>query len=206
MTASIDDPLLKELDTLIATQGKLMFQRNAYDEAAATAYGVALLDFMRERGVELRARVAAAHTSASDAAAATQECSTTEPELAWSSDEEIWQHDTLDELLQHLHDNESLEAGRVVWFGEKHKPRARNFAVDSDYITERMNENAGESEGGEWSEDFATNVDAVALKELDTYLEEWADKHCPVTWWLIEKTTAYTITAEDVANVTGAKG
>lgn len=128
------------------------------------------------------------------------------PDIAWSCNEEDWQHDSLEELLQHMHDQDGLEVGMTVWFGEKHKPRARNFAVDSDFITERMNENAGESEGGEWSEDFATNVDPAALKELDTYLEEWADKHCPVTWWLIEKTTQYTVTEEDLASVVGERG
>lgn len=124
-----------------------------------------------------------------------------EPDLAWSANQEDWSHDSLEELLQHLHDNEELEVGRVVRSGEKRKPAARNFVPDSGYIVDRMNENAGDSDGGEWADDFACNVDPVALKELDTLLEEWADKHCPVTWWLIERTSEYTITAEDVASV-----
>ncbi len=64
MNTPAEYPLLKELDILIAAQGKLMFQREGFDEAAATAYGVALLDFMRERGVELRGIVAAASAGA----------------------------------------------------------------------------------------------------------------------------------------------
>lgn len=51
------DPLLRELDTLLAAQGKLQFAREDYDEAAATVFGVALLDFMRVHGMEVRRRI-----------------------------------------------------------------------------------------------------------------------------------------------------
>lgn len=147
--------------------------------------------------------MSATQAPAADAASLTDSAA---PDLAWSYNQEDWQHESLEELLQYMHDQDGLEEGMMVWFGEKHRPNAREFAPDSDYITERMNENAGDSEGGEWAEDFATKVDAAALKELDSYLEEWAEKHCPVTWWLIEKTTEYTITAEDVASVVGDLG
>ena len=52
--------LLSDIDTLLKTQGTLLFARDNYNEQLAEAFGVALLDFMRLRGVELRAIVAAA--------------------------------------------------------------------------------------------------------------------------------------------------
>lgn len=51
--------LLVDIDTLLKTQGALLFARENYNEQLAEAFGVALLDFMRTRGVELRAVVAA---------------------------------------------------------------------------------------------------------------------------------------------------
>ncbi|WFC43225.1 hypothetical protein [Pseudoxanthomonas sp. SE1] len=52
--------ILQQLDHLLAAQGRLLFQKEQYDEQAATQFGVELLDFMRLRGVELRALVATA--------------------------------------------------------------------------------------------------------------------------------------------------
>lgn len=51
------DHVLKELDALLHTQAQLMFAQGNYNEGQATAYGVALLDFMRLHGVEVREAV-----------------------------------------------------------------------------------------------------------------------------------------------------
>ena len=39
--------LLSDIDTLLKTQGALLFARDNYNEQLAEAFGVALLDFMR---------------------------------------------------------------------------------------------------------------------------------------------------------------
>lgn len=50
--------LLAELDQLLTTQGQLLFAKTAYDPDQAEAFGVCLLDFMRRRGMEVRAKIA----------------------------------------------------------------------------------------------------------------------------------------------------
>ena len=42
------------LDDLLQCQARLMFARDRYDEKEATAFGVALMDFMRLHGMTLR--------------------------------------------------------------------------------------------------------------------------------------------------------
>lgn len=54
----MSEKLLKELDVLLSTQAGLQFARNKYDPDQAEKYGIALLDFMRIHGVELRSLVA----------------------------------------------------------------------------------------------------------------------------------------------------
>lgn len=48
------------LDDLLQCQARLMFAKDRYDEAEATAFGVAIMDFMRQHGMTLRAALEAA--------------------------------------------------------------------------------------------------------------------------------------------------
>lgn len=55
-----DGTLLAAFDRLLADQGRLLFAKGNYDEEAATAYGVQLLDFMRLHGEKVREAIAGA--------------------------------------------------------------------------------------------------------------------------------------------------
>lgn len=126
-----------------------------------------------------------------------------EPEFAWaeSQDSERWQTDLVD-VLQYMHDQGAeLEVGMIVYRGDCRRPRPDQFVPDSGRMLEYIQENADESEGGEWCDGFVDNVSVEAKQELDTLLEAWARKHLTVHWWLVENTQPYTVTAEDLADV-----
>lgn len=55
------EAMIRELDELLATQARLQFARENYNEDEAEAYGIRLLDFFRRHGVELRAALVAAN-------------------------------------------------------------------------------------------------------------------------------------------------
>ena len=57
-----NDNMIHELDELLATQARLQFARENYNEDEAESYGIRLLDFFRKHGVELRAALVAANT------------------------------------------------------------------------------------------------------------------------------------------------
>lgn len=48
------EALIAECDFLLATQGRLMFSRDRYDDKAATDFGIRLLDFFRLHGEKVR--------------------------------------------------------------------------------------------------------------------------------------------------------
>ena len=50
-----NETIIRELDELLATQARLQFSRENYNEDEAESYGIRLLDFFRKHGVELRA-------------------------------------------------------------------------------------------------------------------------------------------------------
>lgn len=51
------DELLRDLDTLLSVQGRLVFSRERFDEGIAEVFGVAVMEFMREHGMSLRRRL-----------------------------------------------------------------------------------------------------------------------------------------------------
>ena len=64
------------------------------------------------------------------------------------------------------------------------QPLPSTFMPDADEILESMGERAADSESGEWAEDWPPVPSKEAKQELETFLKTWADKHCPVTWYI----------------------
>jgi uncharacterized protein YfdQ (DUF2303 family) len=117
-------------------------------------------------------------------------------EKCWSLDEEQFNYESLDELIQGIYDlHGSVEPGWVVSFGTAHKPDAADF-VDADRVIDDMGDAASDV-GGEFAEDFPS-VSPEARKELNDFLEAWARKHCEVTFFTVDNVQKYTITQADI--------
>lgn len=58
----VEDALVNELDELLATQARLLFSKENYNEDEATSYGIRLLDFFRRHGLTLRDALVSANT------------------------------------------------------------------------------------------------------------------------------------------------
>lgn len=69
--ASENTALVEELDALLATQARLQFARENYNEDEAESYGIRLLDFFRKHGLELRAALVSPNTEAKPCGEAT---------------------------------------------------------------------------------------------------------------------------------------
>lgn len=122
-------------------------------------------------------------------------------EKCWSLDEEQFNHEDLDEVIQLIVDlHGTIEPGHVVWFGTAIKPDAGDF-VDADRVIDDMTDAAWDV-AGEFAEDFP-EVSAEARQELNELLEGWARKHCEVNFYTVTDVQPYTITQADInaANV-----
>lgn len=52
----------------------------------------------------------------------------------------------------------------------------------ADYVIEQMQCTA-DDECGEWAEDFTRGISDEAKAELLAYIEQWADKHCDISFY-----------------------
>lgn len=116
-----------------------------------------------------------------------------EPDYVWSSNEEDFRFDDLEDLI----DCEDLQAGVTVYRGIRNGFSPSNFVPDASWVVEQMEELAydrADEHAEGWPE-----VSREAKDELDTFLKEWANKHCgPCTFYTVKDVTPYTITQEDL--------
>lgn len=116
-----------------------------------------------------------------------------EGKVFWSRDEEEFNCDSLEELLDNFED---IEVGQTVWYGEAVKIDPSKFCTAAEVI-ERIGD-AGYDYGGEWAEDYP-DVSEEAIQELDNFLVAWINKHCQPTFYRIKNIKTHTITAEEIA-------
>ena len=72
---------------------------------------------------------------------------------------------------------------------------------DANDVTERMYENACDSDAGEWVDAYP-DLSKAAEAELDIALaplKAWARKHCQPDFFTIKDTKPHIVTAEDVS-------
>lgn len=110
----------------------------------------------------------------------------------WSRDGQMFNYDTLGELLD---SNDDVQEGDIVHVGTANVPDPAEW-VDADDILENLACRADDN-CGELAEDYP-EVSKEAKAELQDVLEAWARKYCTPTFWLIENDREYIITAEDV--------
>jgi hypothetical protein len=117
-------------------------------------------------------------------------------ELCWSTNEETFDCDSLEEVLD---SNDGLEVGSVVYFGEKKNVDASDLFF-SDWVIDGMSEQAYEMVG-EVAENYP-NVSKEAREDLNALVEGWINKHCQPNFWQVLNVKKYEITEEDLARVT----
>lgn len=115
------------------------------------------------------------------------------PEYVWSSNEEDFRFDELEDLI----DCEDLEVGSTVYRGIRNGFTPSNFVPDASWIVEQMSEQAYDR-ADEYAEGWP-EVSSEAKGELDAFLKEWADKHCnPCAFYTVKSIEPYTITEGDL--------
>ncbi|MBK3479896.1 hypothetical protein JJD66_27835 [Pseudomonas sp. MF6751] len=133
----------------------------------------------------------------------------------WSLDGEngSWDYDSLDELIKdnYGHDSDGdghpasyrpgLYEGGTVYRGTVCKDDPARFLPDADDVTERMYENACDSDAGEWVDAYP-DLSKAAEAELQIALaplKAWARRHCQPDFFTIKHITAHIVTDEDVS-------
>lgn len=113
----------------------------------------------------------------------------------WSVDEENFNCSSLDELIL-SHDD--LVVGGTAWKADAVEIDPASYISASD-VTEMLSERAYD-DVGEYAEDWPC-VTGEATAELDALLRDWVHKHCKegMTFYRVRNSTAYTLTAEDLA-------
>jgi len=113
------------------------------------------------------------------------------PDETWSANEELFNCDSLGELLD---ENDDLEVGATVWKGEKIPIKTAGY-VDAGDVIEMLGERAYD-DVGEFAEDWP-DVPDEARQELDSLLSEWISKHCIATFYRVRNVVEYKLTPED---------
>ena len=134
--------------------------------------------------------IQAQKNSAVEAAQATEYC------YAMGPDDEQWSDDG---LAAYVSDRE-LHPGAQIMRGQVCRPQASDFLPDTDDVIEHMANRAAD-EHSEFCDGFpdTTREQEAELSLLLEPLKAWADKHCSVRFYQVEKMEPYTVTAEDVA-------
>ncbi|PVX86431.1 hypothetical protein [Paraburkholderia unamae] len=114
-----------------------------------------------------------------------------QPEVVWSADLELFNFDSLGELL----DSDDFEVGQTVFFGEKAAVNPTHW-VDVDIVLDALCDRAFD-QVGEAASDYP-DVSQEARDELETVLGAWVAKHAQPTFYAVKKITEYTITQEDI--------
>ena len=105
---------------------------------------------------------------------------------------------TDDSLYRVIADNE-LVAGSEIFRGVLNRPDPSSFLPDKDDILNHMANQAYDGHS-EWCDNYP-DVNEAAEAELLIALEPlkaWAEKHCGVNFYTVEKIEQYTVTREDV--------
>jgi hypothetical protein len=115
---------------------------------------------------------------------------------ALTADSENWSND---DLAAFVSDRE-IVAGTVIARGLASKPSASSFLPDTDDVIQHMFDRASDehSEYCDHFPDVTPEAEAELLALLEP-LKAWAEKHCDVNFYTVEKIKPYTVTDADIA-------
>ncbi len=112
----------------------------------------------------------------------------------WSANDEDFDSDTLDELLDR---NDHLRPGDVVYVGESRHPDPAKY-MDADGVLDEV-ASQGYDDGGKYAEDYPGEVSEEAKSQLNGFLRSWLRTHCAPSFYSVPKSRPYTLTAADFA-------
>lgn len=115
------------------------------------------------------------------------------PEEVWSADRELFNFDSLGELL----DSDTFEVGQTVYFGEKAAVNPTRW-VDVDIVLDALGDRAYDYVG-EAASDYP-DVSQEARDELEALLSAWVAKHAQPSFYAVKNITEYTITQQDIGD------
>jgi hypothetical protein len=120
----------------------------------------------------------------------------------YSRDEENY-FDDWSEVLAMLDDDGYLEAGAVIYEGEKVQRPASFFGPGARWLIEHMEEQAAEEAGefaGDWPlHEFTKDKQA----ELEKLINDWLDANVPVHFWTVKNVRKVELTEADIADYRG---
>jgi len=93
---------------------------------------------------------------------------------------------TREEAIAEARAHYGLGAEDVCWICQGRVPSPREFVPSTDWITDHMGEQACD-EVGEAADEWPPCSD-VAAAELQQLLGDWAEKHCPLRFWVADGT------------------
>ncbi|VVU51857.1 hypothetical protein [Burkholderia anthina] len=127
-----------------------------------------------------------------DANAAGSNGTSSKVRTVWSSNNEDFTCDELDELLD-MHDD--LTIGAIVFVGEV-APIPTKHLCDADDVIDLMGERAYD-EVGEYADGYP-DVTSEAKAELNALLARWIEKHAKPTFYSVINVREHIITAADM--------
>lgn len=111
----------------------------------------------------------------------------------WSANDEDFNSVCLSDLLN---DNPELKVGDVVWKAEAKRATVSNL-INVDDILDLLADRAYDI-GGEWSEDWISDVKGGHRKSLEEVLEKWSKELPEINFYLVVKSQEYILTEEDL--------
>lgn len=117
-------------------------------------------------------------------------------EYCYSTDEELFSHESMGELLDYLEGKTDDKLGATYWRGEK-KELTHTECLDISGFLEMCDERAAEEIGEIYNHCF-TDVGDEAKNELGDLVLAWAKKHVKLRYWKVLNVKELKITAEDL--------
>lgn len=138
------------------------------------------------------ALLAAQYDAIERAEAAVSELAAT-PEILWSNNDEIFNHDDLQELIE----ERQLQAGDTVYFGTKRNAQATDFTTNLDELVIEGMQVQAEDDAGEVAEDYPS-ASEPQIQVLQTLIEAWATTYCDPGFYQVLNTQPYMLNAADI--------
>lgn len=138
------------------------------------------------------ALLAAQYDAIERAEAATSDLPAT-PDIVWSTNDEIFNHDDLQELIE----ERQLQVGDTVYFGTKRHAQATDFTTNIDELVIEGMQVQAEDDAGEVAEDYPS-ASEPQIQVLQTLIEAWATTYCDPDFYQVLNTQPYTLTAKDM--------
>jgi hypothetical protein len=117
-------------------------------------------------------------------------------EYCYSTDEELFNHESMGELLDYLDGETTDKIGATYWRGEKVELTHKD-CIDVENFLEHCDEQAYE-EIGEVYDNCFTDVDDDAKNELGDLLLEWAKKRVNIRYWKVINVQELKIEVDDL--------